>query len=101
MPTVSDAKDRLESGIEGAEGKYRSGIDNPERNPSEGLNEYDISNFDEETREEFDSHWSERASNSVQDFVDSGERAANKWEQNWGDANNWDIGDNGEQEEGE
>ena len=94
MPEISDAQERLRSGIEGAEGKYRSGIENPERNPSEGLlAEYDIDNFDEETQEEFDSHWSERASESVEKFTDSGERAADKWAQNWGDADNWVIGE--------
>lgn len=91
--SVSEAAQMLENGIGGAGNKWRSGVQNPDQSPSEGLS--DVQGFDMAGRGgEYDSYWSERANTQqAQDkFESSASSAAEKWTRNWSDASNWSIG---------
>lgn len=94
--TVSEIGNRFgDSFDDRVANKWRSGVQNPNRSPGEGLNTEieDLDNLDGDTLEDYNEKWSSNTDteDNEEKFVDNGQNSQDKWERNWGDASNWNI----------
>lgn len=95
MPSVSEIQADFESQVAASGNKWRSGVQNPNRSPGDGLNQEvdDLQNLDGQTLTDYNNKWSSNSdSDEVQaKFENNGQQAGDKWARNWGDASNWSI----------
>lgn len=97
MASVSEIRNKFESKVAASGTKWRSGVQNPNRTPGDGLNAEveGLDNLDGQTLTDYNNAWSSNSdSDEVQTkFEENAENSGEKWERNWGDASNWTIGE--------
>jgi hypothetical protein len=88
MSSVNEGQDKYEERT--TADAWQRGINNPDQDPSEGLQEVDGLSYDSEVASQFDNEWEEGVDGNADKYEDNAD--GDEWASEWGDMSNWNVG---------